>query len=69
MEVNPALCQLLGYDAETLTQKTWQDLTPPEYLAVGQEERDALFAAGWIPTASSSSTSMPMVIGSGRTCR
>ena len=43
VEVNPALCQLLGYDAETLTQKTWQELTPPEYLAVGQEERDALF--------------------------
>lgn len=42
-EVNPALCQLLGYDADTLTQRTWQDLTPPEYLAVGQDERDALF--------------------------
>ena len=43
-EVNPALCQLMGYDAATLTQKTWQELTPPEYLGVGQEERDALFA-------------------------
>ena len=43
IEVNPALCRLLGYDAETLTQKTWQDLTPPEYLSAGQEERDALF--------------------------
>ena len=43
IEVNPALCQLFGYDAETLTQKTWQELTPPEYLAVGQEARDALF--------------------------
>ena len=42
-EVNPALCQLLGYDAQTLTQKTWQELTPPEYLAVGEEERNALF--------------------------
>ncbi|MEI6506768.1 MAG: PAS domain S-box protein, partial [Planctomycetota bacterium] len=32
VEVNDALCQLFGYDAETLTQKTWQELTAPEYL-------------------------------------
>jgi PAS domain S-box-containing protein len=44
VEVNPALCRLLGYDAETLTQKTWQELTPPEYQTVGQEERNALFS-------------------------
>ncbi len=31
-EVNGALCQLFGYDAETLLQKTWQELTAPEYL-------------------------------------
>ncbi len=31
-EVNDALCQLFGYDAETLMQKTWQELTAPEYL-------------------------------------
>ena len=29
LEVNPALCKILGYDADTLTQKTWQELTPP----------------------------------------
>lgn len=31
-EVNDALCQLFGYDAETLKHKTWQELTAPEYL-------------------------------------
>lgn len=32
VEVNAALCELFGYDAETLKQKTWQELTAPEYL-------------------------------------
>ena len=31
-EVNDALCQLFGYDAETLMQKTWQEVTAPAYL-------------------------------------
>ena len=31
-EVNDAACRLFGYDPETLKQKTWQELTPPEYL-------------------------------------
>ena len=31
-EVNDAACRLFGYDAETLKQKTWLELTPPEYL-------------------------------------
>ncbi len=31
-EINDALCQLFGYDADTLKQKTWQELTAPEYL-------------------------------------
>lgn len=35
-EVNNALCQLFDYDAETLKQKTWQELTAPEYLAADQ---------------------------------
>jgi PAS domain S-box-containing protein len=43
LEVNPALCEFFGYDAETLTQMTWQKLTPPEFLHVGDEERDAVF--------------------------
>ena len=25
LEVNPALCKILGYDADTLTQKRWHD--------------------------------------------
>lgn len=33
VEVNDALCELFGYDAELLRQKTWQELTAPEYLA------------------------------------
>ncbi|MGV0992931.1 MAG: PAS domain S-box protein [Mycobacterium sp.] len=33
-EVNDAACRLFGYDAETLKKKSWQELTPPEYLEV-----------------------------------
>lgn len=43
LEVNPALCEILGYDAVTLTQKTWQELTPPEFLDVGDDDRQAVF--------------------------
>lgn len=43
LEVNPALCEILGYDADTLTQKRWQELTPPEFLDVGEEDRKAVF--------------------------
>jgi PAS domain S-box-containing protein len=32
LEVNDSLCRFFGYDAETLTQKTWQQLTSAEYL-------------------------------------
>jgi PAS domain S-box-containing protein len=32
VEVNDALCELFGYDADTLKQKTWQELTVQEYL-------------------------------------
>lgn len=31
-EVNDALCELFGYTADSLTQKTWQELTAPEFL-------------------------------------
>lgn len=34
-EVNDAACRLFGYDAETLKQKTWQELTPPEDVVEG----------------------------------
>lgn len=30
--VNGALCRLLGYDEETIKTKTWQEITPPDYL-------------------------------------
>lgn len=30
--VNPAMCDFLGYDADTLSQLTWADVTAPEYL-------------------------------------
>jgi len=32
LAVNAALCELFGYDAETMKIKTWQELTAPEYL-------------------------------------
>lgn len=33
LEVNPALCELLGRSAEALCQATWQELTHPDDLA------------------------------------
>ena len=42
-EVNDALCELFGYDAETLVQKNWQELTAPEYRGSGlQDMKDVL---------------------------
>ena len=41
-EVNPALCQLFGYDAETLTQKTWQELTAPDSLNADLDNVNAI---------------------------
>ena len=32
IEVNDSLCRFFGHDAETLTAKTWQELTAPDYL-------------------------------------
>jgi PAS domain S-box-containing protein len=40
--VNAALCELFGYDAETLKSKTWQELTAPEYLEADQRNVDDL---------------------------
>lgn len=40
--VNDALCQLLGYDAETLKQKTWQELTVKDYMEEDQRNVDDL---------------------------
>lgn len=37
--VNQALCQLVGYDAQTLLQMTWQELTDPHYLQADLDNR------------------------------
>ena len=31
-QVNDAMCRFFGYDAETLKQKTWQEVTGPQYV-------------------------------------
>ncbi len=31
--VNRAMCDMLGYDATTLLQMTWAEVTDPEFLA------------------------------------
>ena len=41
-DVNDALCRFFGYDAETLTQKTFQELTAPEYLEADLESVNEL---------------------------
>lgn len=33
LSVNPALCRILGYNAEELTQKTWAEITHPDDIA------------------------------------
>jgi sigma-B regulation protein RsbU (phosphoserine phosphatase) len=47
--VNEALCELLGYDEQTLRTKTWQELTPQHYL---EDDRTAIedLLAGSIDT-------------------
>ncbi len=35
---NPAMCKLMGYDAEALKALTWRDLTAPDHLAPGTDE-------------------------------
>ncbi len=42
VEVNDALCRFYGYDAAALLQKTWQDLTAPEYLDADVEQYNAV---------------------------
>lgn len=42
--VNDALCTLLGYDEEVLITKTWQELTPPEYLQADLDNTVELLA-------------------------
>lgn len=40
VEVNDALCELFGYDADTLKKKTWQELTVPDYLQADLDNVD-----------------------------
>ncbi|RYV52809.1 PAS domain S-box protein [Pengzhenrongella frigida] len=47
--VNPAMCQMLGRDTERMLSSTWQELTHPDDVAVG-EGLFADVAAGRIPS-------------------
>jgi PAS domain S-box-containing protein len=47
--VNPALCQMLGRDAQTLMTMTWQEVTHPDDVSVGEGLVDDL-AAGKLPS-------------------
>ncbi|HOE41973.1 MAG TPA: PAS domain S-box protein [Rhodoferax sp.] len=44
IRVNPALCDILGYSREILSQKTWADLTHPEDLAADVAEFERLLS-------------------------
>lgn len=43
-EVNGALCEFFGYDADSLRRKTWQDLTAPDYLQADLDKRAQVLA-------------------------
>jgi PAS domain S-box-containing protein len=43
-QANRAICEFFGYDEQTLTTKTWMDLTAPEYLDADLENMEALVA-------------------------
>jgi PAS domain S-box-containing protein len=42
VEVNPALCRILGYSADELTRKTWAEMTHPDDLVVNEAKFDAV---------------------------
>lgn len=44
VETNQALCEFFGYDAPTLRQMTWQQLTDPEYLEADLDNRARVLA-------------------------
>lgn len=44
--VNPALCRFLGYDADILRQKTWMEVTAPEYVETELEKVAEMLADG-----------------------
>jgi len=41
LSVNPALCRILGYDADELQQKNWSELTHPDDAETGIRKLDA----------------------------
>lgn len=46
MVVNPAMCELLGYDAATLTHMRWSDVTAPEFAAASLHAVQDIIAGG-----------------------
>ncbi|MCB9408854.1 PAS domain S-box protein [Mycolicibacterium sp.] len=44
VDVNGALCEFFGYDAQTLKSKTWQELTAEEYLQADLDKVAAVLA-------------------------
>jgi PAS domain S-box-containing protein len=42
ISVNRALCEMLGYSEEELRDRTWQEITHPEDIAITQAQVDAL---------------------------
>lgn len=43
-DINDAMCQYFGYDATTMIQMTWQELTAPEYLETDVVNVDKIMA-------------------------
>jgi len=46
LQVNRALCQMMGYSEEELLGMRWQDITHPDDLAASEEQFDATFSGG-----------------------
>ena len=44
VDVNEAVCEFFGFDAETLKSKTWHELTPEAYTQADREHLADLFA-------------------------
>jgi len=46
LQVNRALCQMMGYSEEELLGMRWQDITHPDDLAASEQRFDTTFAGG-----------------------
>jgi PAS domain S-box-containing protein len=44
ISVNRAFCEMLGYEADELSPRTWQEITHPEDVAASQERVDELLS-------------------------